>query len=152
MIKGLYEAHLPVSDIKRSVEFYQRLGLQVAHLYEDVAFIWIVPEVSWIALWQGEQVKTPYHPSLRHIAFHVEFEDMEQAREWLLERGIETRPDGGFEGTEPYVRPFQANVSLYFDDPDGNSLEFICSIPVPDEHKDKKKMYLSEWEAMIGRK
>ncbi|MBM7653554.1 catechol 2,3-dioxygenase-like lactoylglutathione lyase family enzyme [Neobacillus cucumis] len=38
MIKGLYEAHLPVSDLERSIEFYEKLGLRLYKRYEKVAF------------------------------------------------------------------------------------------------------------------
>lgn len=40
MIKGLYEAHLPVSNLNRSIEFYEGLGLQFDHKVEDrLAFL-----------------------------------------------------------------------------------------------------------------
>ncbi|WP_413023611.1 hypothetical protein [Peribacillus frigoritolerans] len=35
MIKGLYEAHLPVSNLNRSIEFYEGLGLQFDHKVND---------------------------------------------------------------------------------------------------------------------
>ncbi len=38
MIKGLYEAHLPVSNINNSIEFYRGLGLDLAIKYEKTAF------------------------------------------------------------------------------------------------------------------
>lgn len=39
MIKGLYEAHLPVSDLKKSVLFYKELGLELDHIVDDkIAF------------------------------------------------------------------------------------------------------------------
>lgn len=38
MIQGLYEAHLPVSDLDRSIEFYKNLGLELAHRSENLAF------------------------------------------------------------------------------------------------------------------
>lgn len=41
MIRGLYEAHLPVSNLKKSIEFYQNLGLELAWRGEDGAFFWI---------------------------------------------------------------------------------------------------------------
>ncbi|WP_407640173.1 VOC family protein [Bacillus massiliglaciei] len=39
MLKGLYEVHLPVHDLQRSIEFYRNLGLQLAYEYEDIAFL-----------------------------------------------------------------------------------------------------------------
>lgn len=38
MMKGLYEAHLPVSDLKTSIAFYEKLELTLAHENERVAF------------------------------------------------------------------------------------------------------------------
>jgi predicted lactoylglutathione lyase len=69
MIKGLFEAHLPVSDLEVSIEFYKKLGLEFAYRDEETAFFWIERGMSWLGLWEGKEVQTPYHPSLRHIAF-----------------------------------------------------------------------------------
>ncbi|NIK11696.1 catechol 2,3-dioxygenase-like lactoylglutathione lyase family enzyme [Alkalibacillus almallahensis] len=41
MIKGLYEAYLPVSNIAKSIEFYSSLGLELAHHGEAVTFFGI---------------------------------------------------------------------------------------------------------------
>lgn len=38
MIKGLYEAHLPVRDLKRSIEFYISLELELAYKTPKLAF------------------------------------------------------------------------------------------------------------------
>lgn len=46
MIKGLYEAHLPVSNLLESIEFYKNLGLEVAYQKEKLAFFWIEKERS----------------------------------------------------------------------------------------------------------
>ena len=89
MIIGLYEAHLPVSNLKKSIEFYEGLGLKLAIRYEKTAFFWIVENNSWIGLWESDQsVNTNYHPSLRHIAFKVDFEDLKNAKQWLKQKGI----------------------------------------------------------------
>lgn len=149
MIRGLYEAHLPVRDLKRSISFYEGLGLELYKRYEKVAFFWIEKEVSWLGLWEGEEVETTYHPSLRHVAFRVEYEELRRAKEWLEERGIRPREAFGFRPWEPIVIPDQAHGMLYFDDPDGNSLELITRLPGPE--MEKPKMYLSEWERIRRR-
>ena len=38
MIKGLYEAHLPVRKLEVSIEFYQKLGLELAWRDEETVF------------------------------------------------------------------------------------------------------------------
>ncbi|WP_170831553.1 hypothetical protein [Brevibacillus brevis] len=41
MIKGLYEAHLPVKNLLRSIAFYKQLDLELAHQTDTIAFFWI---------------------------------------------------------------------------------------------------------------
>jgi len=83
---------------------------------------------------------------LRHIAFFVDLDDIKKAKIWLKGRGIEVR-DESHKGTEePVVVPNQAHAMIYFDDPDGNHLEFITRLPK--EIDQSEKMYLSEWEKL----
>ncbi|WP_370589295.1 VOC family protein, partial [Thermoactinomyces sp. CICC 10521] len=63
LIKGLYEAHLPVSNLSDSIEFYKKLGLEIAYQSEKLAFFWIEKGRSWLGLWETDKVNTPYHPS-----------------------------------------------------------------------------------------
>ena len=149
LIKGLYEAHLPVSNLNRSIEFYKGLGLEFDHKVEDnLAFLWIEKEKSWLGLWSTEKVEVEYHPSIRHIAFEVSIEGLKQSVEWLKKRGYEPRKAFGFEPTEPFVMPNSdfAHTKIHFNDPDGNSLEFICKLDNP--QKVEERMYLSEWEQL----
>ncbi|MEH7383714.1 VOC family protein [Bacillus sp. JJ1533] len=147
MIKGIYEAHLPVSNISKSIEFYSNLGLELAHKGEPVTFFWIEKGKSWLGLWETDKVETPYHPSLRHIAFYVELNDLMEAREWLEKRGVSVRKAFGFEPEQqPIVLPNnpQSHVALYFNDPDGNSLEFITPLKL-DEEIDFNMMEFRDW-------
>ncbi|EIT84881.1 glyoxalase/bleomycin resistance protein/dioxygenase [Fictibacillus macauensis ZFHKF-1] len=144
MIKGLYEAHLPVTNLQVSIEFYQKLGLKLYKHTSKVAFFWISEGESWLGLWEGAEASIPYHVSLRHIAFQVDLEDIKQAKAWLEERGINVRATFGLEPKEPIVIPNQAHAMIYFDDPDGNHLEFITRLPQEIDRSDK--LYLSEFE------
>lgn len=135
MILGLYEAHLPVSNKKRSIEFYSKLGLELAWQDEETAFFWIEKEKSWLGLWEGEEHKIPYHPSVRHVAFRVSCEDLKNSITWLNSINIEPVPFGRRTSVEPFIRPNQGNASVYFNDPDGNSLELMCFVSVPEEMK-----------------
>lgn len=49
MMKGLYEAHLPVSDLKTSIAFYEKLELTLAHENERVAFYGLRKERAGLA-------------------------------------------------------------------------------------------------------
>lgn len=144
MIKGLYEAHLPVKDLERSIPFYEALGLKLYKRYDKVAFFWVKEGESWIGLWECDQVDLPYHPSIRHLAFYVDLEDMKKAICWLKEKGIEIRDEFKLGKEEPGVIPNQAHAMVYFYDPDGNSLELITRLPK--EVDQSEKMTLSEWE------
>ncbi|KZE37229.1 glyoxalase [Bhargavaea cecembensis] len=149
MIMGLYEAHLPVRDLERSLKFYTGLGLEVAHTHgENLAFLWIEKDKSWLGLWQSDKVELDYHPSIRHIAFQVSLEGLKDAVSWLRDRGYEPREAFGFEPDEPFVMPQQdyAHAKIHFNDPDGNSLEFICKMNNP--NKLTERMTLSQWEKL----
>ncbi|GAF65840.1 glyoxalase [Bacillus sp. TS-2] len=150
MIKGLYEAHLPVSDLEQSISFYQQLGLTLDHVVDNkLAFLWIEKDKSWLGLWQTDKVELEYHPSIRHIAFQVSLEDLKNSVAWLKDKGYEPREAFGFLPIEPFViaQKEYAHAKIHFNDPDGNSLEFICKIANPTGLK--KMMYLSEWEGLL---
>jgi catechol 2,3-dioxygenase-like lactoylglutathione lyase family enzyme len=148
MIKGLFEAHLPVSHLEESIRFYQKLGLDMAYRDEETAFFWIEKGMSWLGLWEGKEVQTPYHPSLRHLAFRVEYDFIRDSLKWLKDRNIEAVPFATRGKVDPFIRPFQGNASVYFTDPDGNSLEFMCSVPVPDHLRSHPSCTLDEWEVL----
>ncbi|MED2186007.1 VOC family protein [Bacillus wiedmannii] len=153
MIKGLYEVHLPVSNLKSSIKFYENLGLEFNHSVEDkIAFLWIEKDKSWLGLWETDKVELEYHPSIRHIAFQVTLDDLKNSVKWLKDKGYEPREAFGFEPHEPFVMAHNdyAHAKIHFNDPDGNSLELICKLENP--HKITKRMYLSKWERYLGNK
>ena len=128
MIRGIYEAHLPVSDLTVSIPFYEKLGMKLAFQNESLAFLWIIEGESWLGLWESDRVEVPYHSSIRHVAFRIDPESLETVKKWLNERDIEVRT--AFKMTpaeQPLVLPNfpHAHAAIYFDDPDGNSLELI---------------------------
>jgi catechol 2,3-dioxygenase-like lactoylglutathione lyase family enzyme len=150
MILGLYEAHLPVRNLEESINFYQKIGLKIAWKDDETVFFWIEEEKSWLGLWEGLEYKTPYHPSLRHFAFRVDYEFLKQSIEWMKSRDIQPVPFGNRKSIEPFVRPHQGNASVYFEDPDGNSLEFMCYVEVPVHLRNvTEKLMLEEWEEIL---
>ncbi len=154
MIRGLYEAHLPVRDLSRSVTFYQGLGLEIAQQYENVVFLWIVPKISWLGLWAtdiaNDREPASFPGNGRHLAFEIAYDDIQRAGAWLREKGVTLHPHGGLEPLEPIVRPHQQNVSMYFDDPDGNALELIANLPEGSPVQPARLMYLSQFEKLIS--
>ena len=97
MIKGLYEAHLPVSNLENSIAFYKKIGLVLDHIVDNkIAFFWVEENKSWIGLWETDKVNIEYHPSIRHIAFQVELEDLKEAVEWLKEHPELMQPESRY--------------------------------------------------------
>lgn len=139
MITGLYETHLEVSNLERSIEFYQRLGLQLALIDQrrSIAFFWVgQPGEFMLGLWQtSEGVELgPNRPmATRHFAFRVSADDIKNAKTWLAERGIECQNGQGKPTEEPIVHRWMAAAVVYFPDPDGNLLELVGVLDeVPD--------------------
>jgi lactoylglutathione lyase len=146
-ISGLFEAHLTVSDLGRSVAFYRNvLGLELAHETpsRNVACFWIgAPGAAMLGLWSIHSSSM----SMRlHIAFRVTLAQVEASIDKLRQAGL--TPLGGFgrcEIREPVVLTWMPAASVYFDDPDGHSLEYICMLP--DQPPDPGVIPLSVWRA-----
>ncbi len=126
MIKGLFETHLNVKNLERSIDFYTNtLELQQCH-YEaarSVAFFWIGPPKQYmLGIWE----KPKEEIDIRHFAFRCK-------PDWILNESVQYLKDRNLkcrnflkDGTErPMVFTWMPAISIYFDDPDGHSLEFI---------------------------
>jgi lactoylglutathione lyase len=148
-IGGLFEAHLTVSDLDRSVAFYRDvLGLELAHTIPDrhVAFFWIgAPGAAMLGLWSIHS--SPMFMRL-HIAFRVTLPQVEASIEALRAAGLTPLDGLGRHAiVEPIVLTWMPAASVYFDDPDGHSLEYIAMLP-DRPRPDLPRVTLSEWRAM----
>ena len=146
MIKGLFETHLFVENLERSIEFYADvLGLEQCHYEAErrVAFFWIgKPKQSMLGLWE----KPKEQIDIRHFAFECSAEwVLNEAVSFLKKRNIKCR---NFlkDGTEkPMVFAWIPAISIYFDDPDGHSLEFI-GVLEGDSRPEKGIVPYEEWQ------
>lgn len=145
MVKQLFESHLDVSNLERSMAFYESaVGLELGVKEGDrrIAFYWVGgPMKTMLGLW--EERHAPIPP--RHIAFEVDLEDLEPAIARLSQLGIVTKDFFGRSGAEPTVLAWMPAVSIYFDDPDGHLLELIARLP-GDPQPGRGILPWSEWK------
>jgi lactoylglutathione lyase len=127
MIKGLYETHLFVENLEKSIGFYKNvLGLQQCHIEEKrkAAFFWIgKTKEAMLGLWQ----KPKEEIDKRHFAFRCDLEDvLYKSVDFLKTRNL--RPYNFFNDNSegPMVFAWMPALAIYFDDPDGHCLEFIA--------------------------
>ena len=149
-IRDLFETHLTVTDLKRSMDFYgETLGLELAEVFEGrkVAFYWIGGRGnSMLGLWEAGT--GPQRMSL-HLAFRVELPHLLEAPARLRAAGVLPLDFGGSPTEEPVVLAWMPAGSLYFRDPDGHMLEFLCMLPQP-PRPELGVVTWSEWEKTGG--
>ena len=150
-ILHLYETHLPVTDTERSKKFYVDIvGLEFAHrdLTRDINFLWAgLDKKSMLGLWGPATSRgRDFHKC--HLAFALSLPDLLAAGKRLNALGVHTRNFGGEKTTEPSVIGWMPSAQLYFDDPDGHSLEFISLL---DDKPDAGFIgSLSAWKTRAG--
>ncbi len=147
---GLFETHLNVSSLDRSVAFYRDVvGLELAHLIEGraVAFFWIGGRGhAMLGLWAGSS--SPNRMSL-HVAFSLPLGDVLATPARLRAAGVEPLDFWAQPTGEPTVLGWMPAATVYFRDPDGHSLEVLAMLdeaPRPD----LGNLPWSEWRRRVG--
>ena len=121
--QGIAHFTLPVTDMARSVAFYQDiLGLELVRGSKDLAFF--RSGKDHVVLARTNAPPTPTDPSAEtrnvHHAFIVESRDFESSLAFLASKKVEVVYQD-----ERYDGAVFAGRSAYFHDPDGNMLEII---------------------------
>ena len=116
-IRGLFEAHLTVSDLDRSIAFYRDvLGLPLAHRIpaRQVAFFWVPsPDKAMLGLWS---IGTSPLRLRLHIAFDVALPQVFESIAALRRAGLTPRSGGAFldaGGERVFRRPGRSFVGVH---------------------------------------
>lgn len=127
IVCGIYETHIPVSDLARSVNFYRdQLGFDLARMVptRSAAFLWIGGSTrGMLGLW--ESGSGPLRMTL-HFAFRASKDGVAHCCETLKAAGLSPLGFHGEPVEEPVVIGWMPAMSVYFNDPDGHSIELLC--------------------------
>lgn len=128
--RALFEGHLPVADLQRSIAFYRdTLELQLAHMVaaQQVAFFWIGdPGEGMLGLW--ETGSAPQHLTL-HLALRTTIAQIVTAPAALRAAGVTPLDFDGRPTDEAVVIAWMPAAAVFFRDPDGHLLEYIAMLP-----------------------
>jgi lactoylglutathione lyase len=115
-VSGIFETHITVRDLDRSVAFYRDvLDLTLATIIEvrRVAFLWVgEPGHAMVGVWQSG---TSPMTMRQHFALAATVADVLRAPDVLRTAGVE--PNG-----EPIVYGWMPALADFYDDPDGKTL------------------------------
>jgi lactoylglutathione lyase len=132
IVRGLFETHLTVVDLARSVTFYRDVvGLPVALEIPErgAAFHWVgQPGQAMLGLWSIGSA--PMGMQL-HIAFEMSLSDVLTAPKHLSGHGIQPLSFFGEPTDEPSVIGWMPAAAVYFRDPDGHLLEYLAMLEGP---------------------
>ena len=150
-IEGLFETHITVSDLQRSIAFYRDVvGLELGIVQPErpAAFFWVGGRGrSMLGVFSlGSCPLTMRH----HLAFKARLQDVLGAPPKLRAAGI--TPLGGEREpiVEPVVFAWGPAASVFFEDPDGNLLEYISMLP-DSPRPELGLVSWSEWQAIQKR-
>jgi lactoylglutathione lyase len=153
-LRGLFETHLTVSDLKRSITFYRDIvGLQQALDVSErnAAFFWIGDHSSYssrrsmLGLWS---IGTSPIGLTLHVAFEVAaINDLLDAPIRLKDQGIIPLSFFGIESMEPSVIAWMPAAAIYFRDPDGHLMEYLIMLDEKERRPELGIVSWSEWLA-----
>lgn len=149
VIESLYETHLTVSNLEKSISFYRDvLGLEfgIKDMEHNCAFLFAGgPKQSMLGLWSKGMA--PIGLKL-HIAFKVNINDLFNTPSALRSKGIIPLNIYEEETDDPTVIPFIPSASVYFRDPDGHILEYLALL----DENPRPNLEIVPWSEWIRKK
>lgn len=148
-ITGLFETHIRVRNLEQSMKFYEEvIGLEIGTFEPNrrLAIYWIIKGQSMLGLWE-----VPENQWFKnHFAFTTDLEKMQTIRETLEHHGLRWRNFLDDDSGSLHVFGWMPAVSVYFTDPDGNSLEILAMLP-DDPKPELGVIPWEQWEALQAR-
>jgi lactoylglutathione lyase len=144
----LFETHLTVRDLPRSIAFYRDVvGLPLALELPErgAAFLWIgAPGHAMLGLWSLGLA--PMGMTL-HLAFDAALDDVLDAPRRLEALGVAPLSFFGEPATEPSVIGWMPATAVYFHDPDGHQLEYLAML----DAEPRPEVGIVPWSEWSGR-
>ncbi len=151
-VRGLFEAHLPVSDLALATRFYRDVvGLEPAYEVPDrgAAFLWTGEAGgSMLGLWT---LGSAPRGMRLHVACAVDLEELLPAPAALAAVGVTPLSFFGEPADEPSAIGWMPAAAVYFSDPDGHMLEYLTMLDEP-PRPEAGIITWSEWVAGAGRR
>jgi lactoylglutathione lyase len=155
-VEGLFEAHIIVQDVPRSIAFYRDVvGLELAlsDPQRPAAFFWLGGHNhTMLGLFSASAFAAVMETSpqfmKQHLAFRVKRDDLLAAPQKLRSAGITPRDNQRNPADEPIVFAWMPAASVFFDDPDGHLLEFIATLPGP-ARPELGVLSWSKWQEVV---
>jgi lactoylglutathione lyase len=146
----LYETHVYTKNLERAIEFYEgKLELEPAYIIQErrVAFFYLgEPGKKEFMLGVWEVPETEFRSN--HFAFYLPYEEFMAIPDFLAAKGVEVRGSFGLDASEPIVHCWMPATSLYFRDPDGNSLEYLTLVD-GEPQPELGAVHLCDWRKLI---
>jgi catechol-2,3-dioxygenase len=124
-VRSLGEVALRVNDLDVMREFYEKVvGLELMREFPGIVFFRLGEgyggHTTILALFDRDAAVGTERTTLDHFAFTIDIADYETERERLGAAGLEVRS---------VVFDWVGWRSLFFRDPEGNHVEFVCRDP-----------------------